>query len=164
MAQSASLRGQTKSRPCTKKGLGVIMVIFWRQFMIVLASNLSSFDANMQGWPQEGKGLATGGFTVGHRADRSLTGIGRDLGTLRKGIGPVPEMFGGLSPCAEAWDKRVTTGGRKTGSFLRFVLLTLFPLAIGVQVNLRQLEDERQHRRVIDKARHRHPVRNQVKR
>ena len=31
MAQSASCRGQTKSRPCTKKSVGVITEVFWRQ-------------------------------------------------------------------------------------------------------------------------------------
>ena len=46
--------------------------------------------------------MATGEFKVGHRADRSLPGVGKDFGTLRKGIAPLPEMFGVLSPRAEA--------------------------------------------------------------
>ena len=96
MAQSASLRDQTESRPCTKKGLGVIIAVLWRQLITVLASTMPSIDANMQGWPQEENDLATGGirlatgeFKVGHRTDRSLTGIESDLSTLRNGLAPV---------------------------------------------------------------------------
>ena len=46
--------------------------------------------------------MATGGFKVGHRRDRSLTGVGRDLGTLRKGFAPLTERFGALSPRTKA--------------------------------------------------------------
>ena len=34
--------------------------------------------------------------------DRSLIGVGRGLGALRKGFAPLNERFGGLSPRAEA--------------------------------------------------------------
>ena len=52
-------------------------------------------------WPQEDSRLATGGFRVGHRTNRSLAGIERDLCTLRKGFGPISERFRALSPHAE---------------------------------------------------------------
>jgi hypothetical protein len=46
--------------------------------------------------------LATGGKGVGHRTDRSLIGVGKDLGTPREGSVPLTERFGVLSPRAEA--------------------------------------------------------------
>ena len=46
--------------------------------------------------------MATGGFKVGHMTDRSVIGVGRDLGALRKGFAPLNERFGELSPRAEA--------------------------------------------------------------
>ena len=111
MAKPASLHGQTEPCPCTKQGFGVIMVVFLRQFMTVLASIIPSIDANMQGWPQGEKSLATGGirlatggFKVGHRTDRSLTGIGRDLGTPRKEFDPRPKRFGAVALVGEERD------------------------------------------------------------
>ncbi len=106
MAKSAALHGQAESCPCTKKSVGVISTLFLRQFMSVLASTVKSIDANTHDWPQAEKVLATGGIClatggkgVGHRTGRSLIGVERDLGTLRKGSVPLNERFGkGLSP------------------------------------------------------------------
>ena len=95
--------------PCTRKYLGVNTAAFWRQLMTVFASTHTSVDANTHDWPhgenfwpREDSRFATGEFKVGHRADRSLPGVGKDFGTLRKGIAPLPEMFGVPFPRAEA--------------------------------------------------------------
>jgi len=46
--------------------------------------------------------LATGGFEVGHRTDRSLVGEGIDFDGRRNGLALVTERFGALSQCAKA--------------------------------------------------------------
>ena len=40
--------------------------------------------------------MATGGFKVDHRTDRTLIGAGKDFATLRKGFAPLTERFGVL--------------------------------------------------------------------
>ena len=109
MAQTASFHGQTGFAPWPKRSIGVITVMFWRQFNTILASKQQSIDANTHdwpqaesAWPQAGICLATGGKWVGHRRDRALIGVGRDLGTLRKGSVPLTERFGVLSPRASS--------------------------------------------------------------
>ena len=101
MDKPDSLRGQKKSSPWPKNCLGVITVVFWRQHITVLASTSVSIDANTHDWPREEKilatgrkFLATGGFEVGHRTDRSLIGVGKDLARIRKGFAPATERFG----------------------------------------------------------------------
>ena len=119
MVKSASPNGQTESRPCTKKGFGVIIAVLWRQLITVLASNYDSIDANTNGWPQEKKGLATGGirlatggFKVDHRTDRTLIGAGKDFATLRKGFAPLTERFGvlGISVIKAVLTRHKTSG------------------------------------------------------
>ena len=67
----AHLHAQEETGLWPEKSIGVIIAEFLRQFNVVCASILLSFDAKTYGWPREekslaawGKILATGGFKV----------------------------------------------------------------------------------------------------
>ena len=85
----------------TNNGLGVIQLLFWRHFNIVLASNLPVNGVKTDGCPVRerklstgGIRLATGGSLLVQTGNRSLADADSDLPCTRK-----PSTLYGVSPC-----------------------------------------------------------------